>query len=163
MPITTQYKGRHFSVMKNVKGTEFGQTDDEVLIVAITAGNEAILIREPSAAFDTPLLFLPGGAVESDEAHSETANRELQEEAGYRAEQLDYIGELRPFSKYLRVRSFLYLGRQLVPSKLDGDEEYEISVVPISVDNFESLIVSQQIFDARVIAALYLARQFLRT
>ena len=51
------------------------------------------------------------GRVAERTAQLEAANRELQEEIGYKAGRLDYLGELRPFSKYLAVRSFVYLAR----------------------------------------------------
>lgn len=40
---------------------------------------------EPSAAFGEPTLILPGGETEPGEPHNVTANRELQEEIGYKA------------------------------------------------------------------------------
>lgn len=51
---------------------------------------------EPSPVFGERVLLLPGGMEEPEETHEETANRELQEEVGLRAERLDYPGELRP-------------------------------------------------------------------
>ena len=61
----------------------------------------------------------------------------------------------------LPFRSFIYLARELVPSKLQGDERYPILVRQVPLKDFECLITSKQMLDARVIAALFLARSFL--
>jgi len=97
----------YFSLVRAVSGIEFVRTGNEVLIVPLTAEGEVILTIEPSAAFSEPTLILPGGETEQDEEHTATARRELQEEIGYDALRLDFLAELRPYSKYLSVRSCL--------------------------------------------------------
>jgi len=158
----TVYQGKYFSILVDAYGTEFVRTGDEVLVVPFTAEEKVILTSEPSAAFDEPTLILPGGETEPGEPHVETGNRELQEEIGYKAGQLDFLGELRPFSKYLTVRSFVYLARDLTRSHLEGDEDYTISVVQVPLAEFEPLIAAGRLLDARVIAAIYLTRNFLK-
>lgn len=143
-------------------GVEFVRTGDEVLIVPLTEEGQVILTVEPSAAFGEPTLILPGGETEPGEPHAETANRELQEEIGYKAGQLDLLGELRPYSKYLAARSLVYLAQDLTPSLLEGDEDYAISVEQVPLAEFELLIATGRLLDARVVAALYMARNFLK-
>ncbi|HEV7857770.1 MAG TPA: NUDIX hydrolase [Pyrinomonadaceae bacterium] len=159
--MTTIFAGKYFSILTDSDGTEFVQAGDEVLVVALAEHDEVLLIKEPSPAFGVQTLVLPGGSVEEDEDLSITANRELQEEVGLRAAQLDYLGELRPFSKYLAVRSHVYLARQLASSALKGDENYEIEVSRVSLRGFEAMIEDRRLMDARVIAALHLARAFM--
>jgi ADP compounds hydrolase len=157
------YQGDYFSIDIDSNGTEFVRTGAEVLIVPLTEGGDIILSIEPAPAFSgEPTLILPGGEVEPNEPQAETANRELQEEIGYRAGRLDFLGELRPFSKYLTVRSFVFLARALIPSKLAGDEDYEVGVERVLLSDFESLIANGRLHDARVIAALYMAREFVK-
>src|SRR5690349_7430833 len=86
---------------RDENGLEFVRGDDEVLVVALTDANEVLLIVEPSAAFGGDVMILPGGKIESGEHHAVTANRELQEEAGYAAHRLTFLDELLPWSKYL--------------------------------------------------------------
>jgi ADP-ribose diphosphatase len=136
-------------------------SSDEVLVVALDDTGAVLLAREPSAAFGEPVLILPGGCTEPGEPHDATANRELQEEIGYMAGRLDLLGELRPWSKYLRLRSFVYLARGLTPNRLPGDEGYEIGVERMSLARLEDAIASGQLRDARAIAALYMTRTFL--
>jgi len=132
-----------------------------VLTVALTDTDEVVFISEYSVAYDRQVLFLPGGAVDGGEAPEISANRELQEEAGYKAARIDYLGDILPFSKYLRGRLTLYLARDLSPSRLQGDEAWDISIRPVPFADFEGLIAEGELQDSNVIAALYMARSFL--
>lgn len=49
----------------------------------------------------------------------------------------------------------------LTRSRLQGDEDYKIGVERVPLAQFETLITSKRLLDARVIAALYMARAFL--
>src|SRR5260370_13351497 len=138
---TIVYQGKYFAICLDANGIEYVDTgDNEVLIVPITAAGEVILTIEPSAAFGEVTLILPGGIVEQSEEYAEAASRELQEEIGYAPRRLDYVGELRPFSKYLTTRCFVYLARDLIPSKQEGDEDYPIQLESVAISGFEQLI-----------------------
>ena len=159
----TLYQGEYFSICQDEYNSEFVQVkDDEVLIVPLTSEGEVIFITEPSSAFGTLTLIVPTGSIELNERQEGTVSRELQEEIGYAPGRLDFLGELRPFSKYLKVRSFVYLARALTPSVLKGDEDYPIQIQQIPLATFETLIASGALLDARVIAALFMTRNFLQ-
>jgi len=160
-PKQTLYTGKYFSIHLDDQGTEFVHTRDEVLVVALDESEQAILLGEPSPAFGETALVLPGGTVEPGEDYVETGNRELQEELGLKAGQLDFLGELRPNAKYYASRSFVFLGRELIPSSLIGDENYHIQPQRVALDGFERMVETGQLKDARLIASLYLARTFL--
>jgi ADP-ribose diphosphatase len=154
-------EGTYFAIVSDPTHGEFVRCGDEVLVVALTDDGEVLLTVEPSAAFPGQTMILPGGSTETGIAHTDTADHELQEETGYAAGRLDFLGEIRPFSKYLTVRSFVYLARDLAPSRRQGDETYAIGIERVPFAEFESLIAAGRLLDARVIAALYLARAFL--
>lgn len=155
------YEGKFFTLLADAVHGEVVRCGNEVLVVALDDDGQVILTVEPSAAFPEPTVILPGGSTSPGRSNTETANLELQEEAGLCAARLDFLGELRPFSKYLTVRTFVYLARDLVPNKLAGDEAYVIDVERVPLTSFESLIAAGHLLDARVIAALHLARAFL--
>jgi 8-oxo-dGTP pyrophosphatase MutT (NUDIX family) len=154
-------KPGYFHLKKDEHDQEYIQCGDGVWIVPLTDAGEVILSVEPSAAFGELVLIVGGGEVEPGETYASTANRELQEELGYKANRLDFLGELRLWSKYLTTRAFVFLARDLVESKLPGDEGYEIGKKTIRLSDLETLIISGQLVDAPSIAALYIARSFL--
>ena len=159
---TVKYQGQYFAIFLDDQGVEYVQTGDGALIVPLTSRGEVIVCREPAPAFGNEMIFvLPGGEVDPGEHALETANRELQEEIGYRAERLDWLGELHPFAKYLRTRQNIFLARGLQPSHLEGDEDYLIAIDHIPLAQVEEWIAAGRLNDANTIAALFLARAFL--
>jgi ADP-ribose diphosphatase len=146
---------------KETREVYIESSGDEVLVVALASADEVLLSREPSAAFGGSTILLPGGQIEPGEDQKFAANRELQEELGWAASQLDFLGESRPWSKYLNARSYIYLARGLTESRLPGDEQYAIEPVRILLSEVDALVRNGTLLDARVIAGLFLARAFL--
>jgi ADP-ribose diphosphatase len=151
----------YFTLMADADGVGFVHCGDGVLVVPVTADGEVLLAVERSAAFAEEALGLVAGEVEPGEPLEETANRELQEELGWRAERIDFLGELRPF-KYLTSRQFAFLARDLSPARLEGNEIYPVGTRKVPLDAFPDLVAAGELHDALAIAALSLARDFLR-
>ncbi len=155
-----RFKSNYFEICEDGENDEYVTCADEVLMIPLTDDGQVIFIREPAPAFgrETPLL-LPGGTVEDGEELAVTADRELQEEIGYRAGSMEFLMAMRPWSKYLGVTSHVFVAQGLRPSQLDGDEGYEIALEPHPLAALDDLIQTGALRDARVIAALLLARQ----
>lgn len=160
---TVHFTSPYFTVVGDPKNAQYIRADDKAMSVPLTDTGMVIFIVEPSPAFRENILYLPSGRVQPGETMEGAANREMQEEIGYRAERQDYLGELRPWVKYLQTRTFLFLARDLVPSKLHGDEIYTITTELVPLNAFERVIDTGRLFDATVIAALYRARHFVST
>ena len=152
----------YFRLLAGDDGVGFVHCGDGVLVVPLDEDGNVLLAVERSAAFNQDMLLLVGGSVEPGEPLEQTANRELQEELGWRAEQIVFLGEVRPF-KYLASRQFVFLARGLTPSKLEGDELYPIATRKIPLDSFISLCVDGELYDAPSIAGLCLAKNMLGT
>ncbi len=135
--------------------------DDTSMIVPINKKGEVILIREYFYAIDQRQISLPKGRIEHGLSDLETANKELQEEVGFKAQKLTKLGSLTITPGYLTQKTHIYLAQDLVESRLEGDEDEEIELLPTPLEKIDELIISGQITEARVIAALYLARKFL--
>jgi ADP-ribose diphosphatase len=150
----------YFTLMTDAEGEGYVHCGDAVAVVPVTEAEEALLAVEYSPAFGREILTLVSGSIEARESLEAAANRELQEELGYRAGRLDFLGELHPF-KYLTTRVFVFLARELTPSKLVGDETYTISECRTPLSSFTDLCRSGELQDAAAIAALNLARRFL--
>ncbi len=100
---------------------------DWVNIVAITPDDELLLVRQYRHAAGRTFLELPGGGVEADDVDpAEAARRELEEETGYRAGQMEFVTTLYPNPASHTNRLHIYLARNAVPSgpqRLDAGEE----------------------------------------
>jgi ADP-ribose pyrophosphatase len=102
---------------------------------------------------------MPTGGVHGEESYEEAAQRELQEEIGYRA------GRLLPVSTYYTSKSVcdemavLYLGYDLIPAALPPDETEFFEIVTLPFAEVLDLVVRSEIRDSMtVIAVLHAAR-----
>lgn len=134
---------------------------DTSLIVPITEKGQLILVKEYFYAIDEYQLGLPKGKIDPGHNDLTTANKELQEEIGFKAGKLDKLGTVTMSPGYLTQKTHIFLARKLTESKLDGDEEEALEVVYYPFDKFEELIDQGKLTEARMIAALYLAKRFL--
>ncbi|MFO7696078.1 MAG: NUDIX domain-containing protein [Anaerolineae bacterium] len=150
----------YFSLAADDDGVGFVRCGDGVLVVPLTEDGHVLLALEHSPAFGFPQLGLVGGSLRPGERMERAANRELQEELGWRAGRIAFLGELRPW-KYLTTRQFVFLARDLSPLRLPGDERYPVVERQVPLERFLSLCAGGELHDALAIAALCLAREFL--
>jgi len=132
-----------------------------VMIVPVINGDSFLLIREYSAGTDDYQLAFPKGLMETGETIEQAANRELQEEVGYRAEKISPMKQMSLAPGYLTHKMNLVLAEKLSPSKLEGDEPEPLEVVKVPITDIETIIDRDDFTEARSIAALYLAKQML--
>ena len=131
------------------------------LIVPVNSAGEVLLIIEPAVPDGSLVLSLPAGAMEPGESPVEAANRELQEEIGFKASRLDILAELHPLARHAEWTMHAVLARELSVSHLAGDEPHRIVLQPFALSRFEDLIDDGRLQYSSCIAALFLARRVL--
>lgn len=122
-----------------------------------------LLIREYGVGVEGYELGLPKGKVDAGETHIEAANRELKEEVGYGAKDLQLMKCLSQSPNYMQHKTQIVLARNLYPERLEGDEPEPLDVVPAKLSELEQWIARDDLTEARSIAALLLARQYLQS
>ncbi len=138
-----------------------GAVPGAVLVVPLLDDGRVLLIREYAAGLEDYHLGLPKGKVDEGETALEAANRELREEVGYAARQLQALKVMRLSPAYMEQGINVILARDLYPDRLPGDEPEPIEVVPWSMDDLLSLVMRDEVCEGRTIAALFLAREWL--
>ena len=133
-----------------------------VMVVPMLDDNRFVMIDEYAGGTEDYQLSLPKGLVEAGEALMEGANRELKEEAGYGARQLEHLTEFTLSPNYMTHRMQVVLARDLYEERLEGDEPEPLGVHIFSFDDLPTLIARPDFSEARAIAALYMARDYLQ-
>lgn len=64
---------------------------------------------------------------------------------------------------YMQHKTQIVLARNLYPERLEGDEPEPLDVVPAKLSELEQWIARDDLTEARSIAALLLARQYLQS
>jgi 8-oxo-dGTP pyrophosphatase MutT (NUDIX family) len=119
-------KSKRFSIIEAV---------DWVNVIALTADDRVVLVRQYRAGSDSICLEIPGGMVDDGESPLEAAVRELEEETGYTAKTWKAIGSTlpNPAIQGNRLHSFLALDAEATASqRLDTSEVIAIDVVPLA-------------------------------
>lgn len=132
-----------------------GTGEGAVMILPIL-NNELYFIKEYAAAIDDYSLTFPKGKIDKGELIIEAANRELQEEIGFKSTQLQHIYTLDLAPGYIDHTTFIVLAENLVPSKLLGDEPEELIIVKCREQNIASFLNQNTNIDSRALAALYI-------
>ncbi|NWN84006.1 MAG: ADP compounds hydrolase NudE [Halomonas sp.] len=144
---------------ERLTGTDRGA----VMIVAMPDPEHVLLIREYAAGFEEYVLTLPKGLVDPGEDIVSAANRELMEECGFGAQRIEPLVELSLAPNYMRHRMQVLLATNLYPKRLPGDEPEPLIVETHALDELPALLAREDFHEARAIAALYIARERLRS
>jgi ADP-ribose diphosphatase len=139
-----------------------GSTSGAVLIVPLLDAHTVLLIREYAAGMHRYELALPKGRIEIGESLIEAANREIMEEIGYGAHQLQHIHSLTIAPGYVNHTTHIVLAQDLYPQRNNGDEPEEIEVVPWQLDRLPALLEQADCTEARSIAALFIVRDIVQ-
>ena len=159
------HKGKIFSLWGGQVSLDNGDTavreyvrhSGGVAIVPVI-DNNVILIRQFRIAIGRELMELPAGRLEPDEDPAACARRELEEEIGYRAQ------ELIPLASYFssvgftdeRMHIFLALEPEKATLKLEADERIREVMMPVEM--IQEKLAAQEFEDAKTIIGL---REFL--
>ena len=90
-----------------------GTGQGAVIIVPII-DDEIIFIREYAAAVDDYMITLPKGKIDKGEELIETANRELQEEVGFKSDNIKLINKIYLAPGYIDHITYLDCSKVLV-------------------------------------------------
>jgi len=145
---------------------EYGQIKfpNAALAVPITGDNKVILLRQYRFAVSRYLLEFPAGTLEIGETPINSIKREIQEEAGFKAEKWDKLGALVNAPGYSDEVIHLFLARDLskLKSEVKGDLDEDIKVLILDPNELDNLISSgDEILDAKTVTAWFRAKQFL--
>jgi len=136
-----------------------GSPEGAVLVIPLLDENTLLLIREYAAGMERYELAFPKGHIEAGESAEQAANREIQEEIGYAARQLEALESVTIAPGYLQHTTHLILARGLYENRLPGDEPEPIEVVPWSLDNLDRLLERDDFTEARSILAIFLLQR----
>ncbi len=131
------------------------ETKDWVNIIPLTENREVVMIRQYRHGSNEISLEIPGGLVD-EKNPEEAAIRELQEETGYKGENVEYLGAVNPNPAIFNNLCHTYLvekAKKTSPKNLDPDEDIEVVLVPLS--EIPSLIDRGMINHALVVVAFH--------
>ena len=128
-------------------------------VVPVLPDGKILMVRQYRNALERYTLEIPAGALdEADEPGIRCASRELEEETGYRCENLEWLISLHTTVAFCNERIEVYVARDLIPSKQHLDEDEFLNVERIPFSEMVHRCLNGEIEDAKTVAAVLKAK-----
>jgi len=165
----TVFKGLTFTIKRakaimpsgEVKIYERALRPPSVNILAVDKKKRLLLINEYRPYQKKYLWGLPSGKVDKGEMPKHAAQRELMEEAGFKAKKLRLFYKTEPAASYEYI-NYIYLATDLEKHKLPYDEGEEITVIPTPLTKAYKMVIDGKLLGkqtAMSICKLYWGRK----
>lgn len=129
-----------------------------VVIAAITPDGKIPMVKQYRKAAEKAVLEMPAGKLEKDEDPKEAALRELKEETGYTAKDIDYVNSFYSSIGYSEEVLSLYIAKDLTPGETDFDDNEAIEIYEYSIDELMEMVMDKTIEDAKTIIAIFMLK-----
>ncbi len=132
------------------------------VVVPLTNEKKIILISQFRYPLQKMLLEFPAGKLEKGEDPFNCAVRELQEETGYKTNNIIKLGSIFTTPGFCTEELHIYLARELVHGEYSREEgEFGMEIFEYSFEEVENKIVNGEIMDSKTICGVFLAKKFL--
>ena len=124
-------------------------------VVPVREDGKILMVRQYRNALDRYTLEIPAGGLNgASEPTKDAAARELEEETGYRSEDLELLITIRTTVAFCNEKIDIYVAKNLIKSEQHLDEDEFINVEAHSVEELGRMIFDGKIEDSKTIAAV---------
>ncbi len=147
----------------NIAEWDFIKHKGAAAVVPVREDGKILMVRQYRNALDRYTLEVPAGGLNGvDEPTIAAAGRELEEETGYRSEQLELLLTIRTTVAFCNEKIDIYVARNLIKSEQHLDEDEFINVEAFEADELIQMIYDGKIEDSKTICAILgYARKYL--
>ena len=116
--------------------------------------DKVLLVKQYRYAYGESIYEIPAGKLENGEDPILAAARELEEEAGVKANQLKLLHVIYPTPGYTNEKIYIYqaIGGEKVAAHLDDGEFLDVEYIPM--EKVQEMMSSGEIKDAKTLIAL---------
>ncbi len=144
-----------------VSTREIAEHSPSICVVPVDDEGNVLLVRQYRKPAEAFLLEVPAGGIEAGEDPDVATLRELQEEIGYTAGNLQRLTAFWLAPGWCTEYMYAYLATQLTPARLESDDDEFINVERVPLSDVPELIADGTIQDAKSVASLLLAMRIL--
>ena len=125
-------------------------------IIALTEENEVIMVRQFRKPIEDCVLEIPAGKLDAGEDPKTCAIRELKEETGYEAENMEFLVDFYSSPGFTDEKIHIYFATGLKNGKAEPDENEYIDIEKYKMEDLVQMIKDNEINDAKsIISILY--------
>jgi ADP-ribose pyrophosphatase len=167
---TSLHRGRVFNLIRENVTLDNGVTTDmefvehpgATAIIPMLNESRVLLLKQYRHSLREYIWEIPAGTLDPQESIMNCAKRELIEETGYSAHQWQKLGEITPVPGYSDERIHIFLATDLQPAEQNLDTDEIINVHDVGFSEAIEMIEKGEIQDAKSIAGLFLALNWLK-
>ena len=161
------YQGRLLDVRKDEVRLSNGKTSTRewinhpgaVCIIPILPDNKIALIKQYRYPVLDHMIEIPAGKLENNEEPLKCAERELEEETGYKAKKFTLLTHIHPAIGFANEKMWVYLAEDLEKTKSKLDQDEFVEFFPLELEDALQMIWGSKITDVKtIIGLLWFAR-----
>lgn len=123
-------------------------------IIPFIDEEHVVLVKQFRKAINKIQLEIPAGKLEKGEEPIKCAARELEEETGYKAEKLTYLGKIATAAGFCDEIIHIFKAEGLILGNKGGDEDEFIELEIVSLENIKKMVKKGEIIDTKTISSL---------
>ncbi len=124
-----------------------------MLIICVNAERQILLSRQYCHPVGRVVHEFPGGVADEGESYAEAARRELMEEVGWYAHQLEEIGVFTPHVRRWSVQGRVFVATELEERHLPPDSEEFIAYEWVEIPTLEDRMRTGELDNGHLHAA----------
>ena len=129
------------------------------VIVPVKEDCKIVMVKQFRYPFQKFLIELPAGKLDKNEDPMHCAIRELEEETGYKSENVIKLGSIYTTPGFCSEELHIYLAKNLVPGNHDREEgEDGMEIFEFTIEEIEGKIRSGEIVDSKTICGIYMMK-----
>ena len=161
------YKGDFLDVRKdevelpdgNKSTREWINHPGAVCIIPILPNGKIALIKQYRYPVNKEMIELPAGKLDLGENPEQCALRELEEEIGYSATNLEFLTIIHPAIGFANEEMHLYLATDLIKTQAQLDRDEFLILKPTSLREAMKMVWNGSITDVKTIIGLHWAKK----
>lgn len=163
------YKGAIMNVRRDKVTVKDGNTSFREIIehnggaavVALKDDGNVVMVKQFRKPFECDVLEIPAGKIEIGEDPKLTVVRELKEETGYTADDVQLICKYAPSVGYTTEVIYIYRATGLTPGETDFDPQEALDIVEVPLTEVIDMIKEGKIFDGKTITGILLTKELI--
>jgi ADP-ribose pyrophosphatase len=144
------------------KQTYYSEKGIDFVVIFVEQDNKLLMVNQYRYPINDVQLEFPAGGIEQNEEPEDAARRELLEETGYKAKNMQFLGRINPLTARCSTAGYIFSATEVEytgAQHLDRSEN-GLTHMWIEVDRFKNLLKQpRKSFDALTLSTwvLYLA------
>ena len=131
-----------------------------VAIVPFVSDDEIFLIRQYRYAHDEIIYEIPAGTLEKGEDYKTCAHREVEEELGYKAGNIEKLFLIYPSPGVMTEKIAIFKASDLKKTRQNLESDEVLTIERMKFNHALALIKEGKIKDAKTICALLYLKEF---